>query len=91
MAVIQAGAPLGIMLGYVFSGAMTTVDEEGGAVPSCPPDLAFTDAPVTCRWRWPFYLQSVVLLGFSAAALLVPAKLYDIDKNLRMNNAVVTA
>jgi MFS family permease len=48
MAVIQAGAPLGIMAGYVFSGILTSNAPEARCMP--------TD--ITCAWRIPFYLQS---------------------------------
>jgi hypothetical protein len=70
MAVIQAGAPLGIMSGYVFSGVVTASSADPEA--RCLPDNW------TCGWRWPFYLQSVVLIFFSFASLLVPKALYDL-------------
>ena len=71
MAVIQAGAPLGIMSGYVFSGVVTSQRDDGSGIPCPAKDL-------TCGWRWPFYLQCGVLVVFSIAFLLLPKELYDL-------------
>ena len=69
MAVVQAGAPLGIMFGYVFSGVLTSNVPEGYV---CPP------TSWTCEWRYAFFLQSGVLVFFSLASFFLPAELYDI-------------
>jgi MFS family permease len=48
MAIVQAGAPLGIMFGYVFSGVLTAgIDEDVRCLP--------TDW--SCKWRYAFFLQ----------------------------------
>ena len=74
MAVIQAGAPLGIMSGYVFSASVTMAAPDPTAI--CPASAVFDSR---CAWRWPFFLQSIVLVAFSIASLFVPKNLYDLD------------
>ena len=70
MAVIQAGAPLGIMLGYVFCGAVTV------GLNSAETECLETD--LFCGWRIPFYAQSCVLVCFSIASFFLPKELYDL-------------
>lgn len=74
MAIIQGGAPLGIMAGYVFSATVTTAAPDPTAV--CPASAVFD---VRCAWRWPFFLQSIVLVFFFIGSLFVPKSLYDLD------------
>jgi MFS family permease len=74
MAVIQAGAPLGIMVGYVFAGVLTA-DADPGSVDYVPCDTStwfFPLTPSACNWRLPFYAQSAVLVLFSAAVRDAP-------------------
>lgn len=61
MAVIQAGAPLGITFGYVLSGLLTA----GADVEEGDPDDPTFNSP----WRIPFLGQSAVLACFSVASV----------------------
>jgi len=74
MAVIQAGAPLGIMLGYVLSGILT--GKASPEDPPCPTDEWLPEA-AACFWRVPFYAQSAVLIIFTLLSFFIPARLYD--------------
>ena len=49
MAVIQAGAPLGIMLGYVLAGLLTVDATPDG--PPCPADTWHPPLSSACSWR----------------------------------------
>jgi len=63
MAVIQAGAPLGIMSGYVFAGFMTA------SMPGNPDIM----------WRISFFAQSGVLSFLSLLSfLIIPAELFNV-------------
>lgn len=91
MAVIQAGAPLGITIGYVLSGGLSS----SSAVKECNddwnveaiaqnPDWDTCDycGPQTCMWRVPFWLQSGVLSCYAILSLWLPRELYDVDANV---------
>ena len=71
MALIQAGAPLGITIGYVFGASLTA---------SAPGDRCPMEDPF-CAWRIPFYIQSGALVVFSLVALTVPKSIYDLQKH----------
>lgn len=72
MAVIQAGAPFGIMLGYVFSGLLASL--QGDPTARCMQD------DLTCAWRMPFYVQSGVLVLFAVGFFCIPKELYDLGQ-----------
>ena len=73
MALVQTGAPLGIMIGYAVAGALTGSADPNG----CSADELFSAA---CGWRIPFVAQSAVLIAFSLVALFIPKELYDVGQ-----------
>ena len=74
MAVANAGAPLGITIGYGFSGSLAPTGESADEM--CPADSLW------CRWRMPFYAQSVTLICLAVMSLFIPKELYDIGHKL---------
>ena len=74
MALINAGGPLGITIGYVFSGAMTS----GELDPTLEAFVPCATSDVRCAWRVPFYLQSVALVLLFICVLLIPKSLFDL-------------
>lgn len=77
MALINAGAPLGITIGYVFSGAMTS----GELDPTSEAFVPCATSDVSCAWRVPFYLQSVALVMLFIGMLLIPKSLFDLGQD----------
>ena len=74
MAVINAGAPLGITIGYVFSGVLNS----GSADPLSPEYVPCAASDLRCAWRWPFYLQSIVLVALGVFVMFIPKSLFDL-------------
>lgn len=77
MALINAGAPLGITIGYVFSGAMTS----GELDPTSEAFVPCATSDVSCAWRVPFYLQSGALVMLFFGMLLIPKSLFDLGQD----------
>jgi MFS family permease len=77
MALINAGGPLGITIGYVFSGAMTS----GELDPTSEAFVPCATSDVRCAWRVPFYLQSVALVLLFICMLLIPKSLFDLGQD----------